>query len=355
MGNLRLFHLSDLHIGVRNQILGERGHLETVVRELGKIVRKAEDEGVKFVVIAGDIFDSNAVVDSYVKKFFKILGDHSGVNFVLIPGGGERSEEGLSGHDAYVDRSVYRRPEVVSLIESMDNVYLLTPRNRVVNIEDVVFSAGFFDLAPIVKEGNYRIAVMHGAYGGRSEFNEIPLTSEFLSSFDYVALGHYHTHSRLAENAAYSGALVQFEFIGGKSAIGGCLDVEISNGKCEIRFIESDSPGFEIGRVLSEEDLSGVVSLLKQGSMVRISSYLEDFEDELVKLKSEFGRQLLINDAGKIERNNFPLIEVLTELLDEVPAEYRDQVEDIILFGLFTSPTSKEFESFLKEKFKLEE
>ncbi len=355
MDELRLFHLSDLHIGVRNRILGESGHVRRVLKELEKIIDRAVREDVRFILITGDIFDSNRVIESYVNDFFSLLAKEKGVNFILIPGGGTGYDEGVSGHDAYVPGGVYLRPGVRALMDSLENVYLLTPRERILEMDDVVFSAGFFDYAPVVNRGRFRVALMHGAYGNRDEYGEKDLPPEFLSSFDYVALGHYHSFSRPYPNAAYPGALIQFEFIAGKSADGGYLDVVVSNNGLNLRYEKVDSPGFLLERVLSSNDLQVIRNALENGDFVRVTAYFDDFEEELSELKKKYSRQLEINENGLIDKSSSHVINALSGLMEELSPEYRSEVEEVILFSLLTSPRQSEFERFLKRKFELED
>ncbi len=66
---IKLFHTADIHIGARNKYLGDKlFHLQK--KFLKRLYNDAKREGVRYVVIAGDIFDSNFVISSMVKEFF---------------------------------------------------------------------------------------------------------------------------------------------------------------------------------------------------------------------------------------------------------------------------------------------
>jgi exonuclease SbcD len=65
----------------------------------------------------------------------------------------------------------------------------------------------------------YNLLVTHGAVQGTvedlslGEFNEVTISREALegfSGFDYVALGHYHKHTRVSANAWYAGSTERF-------------------------------------------------------------------------------------------------------------------------------------------------
>ena len=70
-----------------------------------------------------------------------------------------------------------------------------------------------------------------------NEFNELFIPAESLSKdFDYIALGHYHKYTKLAENAFYSGSTESFTFTdaGDKK---GFLELELNKGRFKPRFI----------------------------------------------------------------------------------------------------------------------
>jgi len=71
-----------------------------------------------------------------------------------------------------------------------------------------------------------------------NEFNELFIPVEVLSkNFDYIALGHYHKYTQLADNAFYPGSTENFTFTdaGDKK---GFIELELSNGKLKHNFIQ---------------------------------------------------------------------------------------------------------------------
>ena len=65
---------------------------------------------------------------------------------------------------------------------------------------------------------DYNIFVSHGSVTGvmnfsMNEFNELIIPAKILSrKFDYIALGHFHRYSILADNAYYSGSTESLTF-----------------------------------------------------------------------------------------------------------------------------------------------
>ena len=354
---MKLYHLSDLHFGVSPPSLGEDAHQKIVLRKLQEVIERAEREGVRFVVLAGDTFDSNALPSALVKKLLGLLARYQRVNFILLPGGGKKDQQGIRGHDAYTKDSLYRRLEVSSYFEQ-PHLFLLTPENPVVLFkeEGVAFYGGFFDFprAEPQTEARFHVAVMHGAFGEREDFGEIPLTQERSLFYDYLALGHYHRHRRLTEKAAYSGAFVQFEFLPYQEGTSGYLEVDLSSSPPKLRYhVFEDAPRFLYHRVLNAGDLEALKQLDFNFCNVKIVSYLKKFKEDIRALQAKWGQKVQVSDEVEIPEEEASLIlGPLEEILAEkVPEEFRQEVEEFLLYGLLVSHQKGHLEKFLKARF----
>ena len=353
---MRLFHLSDLHIGV-NSRLGVDGHKNEVMRHLKGVLETAQKEGVDFVVFAGDVFDSNAVPTSFVMEFFETLAGFSDVNFVIIPGGGAHHEGEVTGHDAYTSDSVYRRVDVVSFVEGAGNIFLLTPDKPSVKVKDAAFYAGFFGYprSGVISDAFYHIAVLHGAFGKSEDRGEEPI-DPMVDKYHYIALGHYHGFKRLADNAAYSGAFVQFEFLPHRDAVSGYVAVELGGGKplVEHRVLE-DAPCFVRMEVKAPEDVEEIERLLESGARVRLISYFDEYRDAVSKLKRSYKEFLEVADGAEISGGDFGFADVLDEVISEaVPYELAGDVKELLLYGLRIASkrgAKRDLELFLREHF----
>ncbi len=98
---IKFIHTSDWHLGMRAHFLPEEARARFVedrfdaVRRIGTI---AAEEGCAFVVVAGDVFDSNHVDDQVLAKATDALSSFT-VPVFLLPG----------NHDILDPSSVYRR------------------------------------------------------------------------------------------------------------------------------------------------------------------------------------------------------------------------------------------------------
>jgi DNA repair exonuclease SbcCD nuclease subunit len=74
-----------------------------------------------------------------------------------------------------------------------------------------------------------------------NEFNELIIPTEVISkNFDYIALGHYHKFTKLANNAFYSGSTERFSFTDAPDKKG-FLELKFTNEKLKHNFIELEN------------------------------------------------------------------------------------------------------------------
>jgi len=217
MESIRILHTSDVHIGAPFLFLGAKGTEQRLaLREaLLAIVRIAKEEKYHALVIAGDLFDSAFGASDADVSFAAgcLAGAGPACRVVILPG----------SHDHYATGSVYEREQ--RRFEAGGNVHILTPGRRTIEMSDlslavhgvagvsnVLLENAFSSLAP---RGQYRwnVCLAHGSFEGysaRLEPRETPLrVAEIPAGFDYVALGHWHSHLVVRERdpvIVYSGS-----------------------------------------------------------------------------------------------------------------------------------------------------
>ncbi len=223
-GMLHLLHTADVHLGARHADLGYQAaaQRERQFAAFRATVDLALTEQVDALLIAGDLFDSNAQPRRSVERVaaeLKRLTD-AAIWVVIIPG----------THDVYDRASVYRAYDLVAMAglpPDSDRLAILTPDRP-----DVVF--GILDLAvhgfvfptkraprsPLAgftaaadRRAAWHVGLIHGslAIPGRTDADEVVFTAAEItaSHLDYLALGHWHSTQRGQAGAtvwAYSGA-----------------------------------------------------------------------------------------------------------------------------------------------------
>lgn len=217
-------HTGDLHLGRPFRRLGSLGkELRRVQFEtLRRTVDMVRQSRSGFLVIAGDLFDSNSVSTRLVRDVLECLASIAPVPVYILPG----------THDVLDSGSVYRTV--------MDPAGL--PPNVTVIPEEPcelrpVPDVGVFAAANTTKKGGdrplrrlsslasesqvkYKVAALHASVNvpGLSIHPDEPLVSfEDISSspFDYVAMGHWHKRqdwSRGKTRAFYCGSPETLEF-----------------------------------------------------------------------------------------------------------------------------------------------
>lgn len=217
---MRLVHLSDLHLGFRqfqrstpagiNQ--READVAASFTRAVDRIIALAPD----VVLIGGDVFHTvrptNTAILHAFNQFARLVQALPDAKIVIAAGNHDmpRSTETiciLRLFAAPLGIYVADREAKRFTFESLDLAVLAVPD----------LPPGSVELAPD-PAFKYNVLVMHGEVQGvlpqaeRSEHPDraamrIPVADVSQPGWDYVALGHYHVYSRVAEHAYYSGAL----------------------------------------------------------------------------------------------------------------------------------------------------
>src|SRR5271166_2755849 len=195
--NFRFLHAADLHLG--SPFLGLAQKDEEVAARFAKasrsafedLVTKALEEGVSFVVIAGDVFDGewkDASIALFLNRQLARLSNHGIPTFFL-----------RGNHDA---ESV-----VAKSVTWSENVFEFSTRrpetHRVKDLRVALHGRGFPHREvvenyavdyPEPLAGWFNIGVLHTACGRTGLENYAPCTVADLAArgYDYWALGHVH-------------------------------------------------------------------------------------------------------------------------------------------------------------------
>ncbi len=243
---MKIVHIGDLHLDSRmNTNLDSskaKKRRNELILSFDNVVTFAKKEGVRLVIIAGDMFDHQKVIQSTVQTVSDIISGAGEIEFLLLLGNHDKNNpfsllpETPSNLKIFTDNwSYYDFDDVtvagVSLNDSNKNV---------------VYSS--LSLSP----ERYNIAVMHGDIE-----SDINLPSLKGKNIDYLALGHIHKHSTgeldVRGKYAYCGCLESrgFDESGKK---GFCL---LDTESRELKFIT----GLTIRNMYElEVDITGLVS-----------------------------------------------------------------------------------------------
>ena len=292
---MRFLHTSDWQLGLARYYLDADARARhaadrlEAVRRLGEI---AHEDGAAAVVVAGDVFESNRVDGTTLRRGLDAMGS-VGVPVLLLPG----------NHDALDAGSVYRsavfraaRPGNVRVLDGEEPIEV-APGLEVVGAPwpskrpgtDLVAAlAGRLDPAPA---GRLRVCVAHGAVAETSPDRDDPAAISLAAAeraiaegrFHFLALGDRHSATRVAERVWYSGTPEATDFV--EERPGHALLVELDAGGCRVE----ERP---VGRW---RFLQQAFRLAGDGDVDRLASRLEEAEEKprtAVRLTLEGGLSL---------------------------------------------------------------
>jgi exonuclease SbcD len=222
---IKLLHTADHQLGIKFSGFGDKGrHLRQAVKEsLRATVDLALAEAVDLLLIAGDLFDSNAVSRNLVDEAVVQLKRLAPVPVCILPG----------THDCYDGSSVYRRPE----FQNISNIHTFTDETTTISFPDLDLTVnGKANLSPTGTESplmgfeknqetKYHVTLAHGeiAIEGKFAGDYYPIEQKQIgtSGMNYVALGHWHRLADFSQGgvkAFYCGAPETLSFEEGEDS-----------------------------------------------------------------------------------------------------------------------------------------
>ncbi len=224
---MKILHLADTHLGYsayrKTTEDGVNQREVDVYDAFTRCIDYAIHTKPDVVLHAGDLFDSvrptNRAITVALQQILRLSKEH--IPCVLISGNHETPKLKETGN-------------IFRIFEHLDSVYpihnnhyesvVIKNKKETARIHAIpqCQSLKDFDLnlkkITLDAKADFNILLAHGAVTGikefrMNEFNELFIPVKTLTNdFDYIALGHYHTHTKLQENAFYAGSTEHFSF-----------------------------------------------------------------------------------------------------------------------------------------------
>ncbi|MBE6733678.1 MAG: DNA repair exonuclease [Ruminococcaceae bacterium] len=206
MNSVKVLHCADVHIGALSGILGENAakrRFETLLT-FEKIISEAIERKVDFLLISGDLFDSNSIDSELIDRTFEAFKNTGDIKVIYCAG----NHDPLNSTSPFLTRNL---PE---------NLYVLGTEDECISFADKgvrIYGRSFEDSSQVGKnrfsitppdDDIINIMVLHGELKSdlNSQYNAI--TPEFVKSskMDYIALGHVHKKSGILklENTSFA-------------------------------------------------------------------------------------------------------------------------------------------------------
>ena len=198
---MKILHTSDIHID--SPLTSRLSHDKVrrrryeLLRNFSRLVLTARDLGAEAIIIAGDLFDSDRVSRKAIGTAFDVIESASDITFFYLQGNHEGDALISSGRNL---------PENLKTFEKDWTYYQL---NDITVAGRSEIREGMFE-SLILPSDSKNIVILHGELRDKSAFPEsIGLKEMAGRGIDYLALGHYHSHSaeKIDERgiAVYSG------------------------------------------------------------------------------------------------------------------------------------------------------
>ena len=199
----RFLHTSDWQLGMRRHFLDEEAlprFMQARLDAIGALGRLAQERECEFIVVAGDVFESNQIDRRTVRRALDELAAVP-VPVYLLPG----------NHDPHDAASLYRSDEFQA--RRADHIHVLDGRAEVRPGLEIVGLAWrskeppsdpLSDLGP----GPLRVCVAHGSVLEPNVQLDREVFDRALAAgtIHYVALGDRHSATEVAPRIWYSGA-----------------------------------------------------------------------------------------------------------------------------------------------------
>ncbi len=193
---VRFLHTADWQLGMKGGNLGTTAEVvrKTRIEACRKLLAMASEEKVDFVLIAGDLFENNAVSRDVVEQALSLFDEASGIPIYILPG----------NHDPFEPDSIYLQriwraaPSNVKVLaekkpmklDGLDTILYPCPIQQKRSRSDPT------DWIPKENVEQIRICIAHGTLEiGLTTEPNFPINPRRVeeSGLDYLALGDWHS------------------------------------------------------------------------------------------------------------------------------------------------------------------
>jgi DNA repair exonuclease SbcCD nuclease subunit len=224
---MKILHLADTHLGYsayrKTTEEGINQRENDIYQAFTQCIDYALTNKPDLILHAGDLFDSvrptNRAITIALQQIMRLSKPQ--IPFIIISGNHETPRLRETGH---IFRIFDHLDHVYPIYQEKYETITLQVNNKTIVIHAIPqcptknhFEKNLKKIS-IDASADYNLFMAHGAVTGitefrMNEFNELLIPTKALSNdFDYIALGHYHTYTKLMENAFYSGSPERFSF-----------------------------------------------------------------------------------------------------------------------------------------------
>lgn len=224
---MKIIHISDTHLGFSAyRKLSENGYNqreEDIMLSFALAIDQIIEISPDLVLHCGDLFDvvrpTNRILRFAIEQILR-LSAHK-IPLVLISGNHETPKQRYIG-SAFSIIDILPDPEKLRHVIYQNEYAKIQIKDVVIHAvpqctTDEIFKEQLKKVKPAAQAIN--IAMLHAGVAGMEEFshiesNELLVEQNWLAktSLDYIALGHFHGHSKVSPNAWYCGSTDRMSF-----------------------------------------------------------------------------------------------------------------------------------------------
>ena len=230
---VRFLHTADLHLDAKTAAVSCRAALRRgAVEGLGDMIRYASERGIRYIVIAGDLYDTPHPSPAVAGRVEEMMREAKDITFLLIAGNHDPIEDGRYGETDL--------PENAHLFGHTPEYFPVAGGGFI----GCSFGGSIPQTLP--RHPGTTVGIFHGRIGDPDP--RLCLTREWIgdSGLQYLALGHLHKMTpaeRIGGTwTAYPGSpnAHGFDEIGPRYF----LDVEVGGDTVEVRPVETGAARF---------------------------------------------------------------------------------------------------------------
>lgn len=205
---MKIIHCADIHLGssLTNNFNREQAkeRQNEILSTFIKMIEYADENDVKAVIIAGDLFDKDNGIKTVKTNVFKAFAKYSNIDFYYLKG----------NHDSLIE--VEDIPENLHFFNNEWTTYSLDDNQtiKLTGVELGKTNSDYIYNALNLKETDFNIVTLHGQesiYDRKDDAEIVNLKELRGKNIDYLALGHIHSYKKENLDArctyCYSGCL----------------------------------------------------------------------------------------------------------------------------------------------------
>ena len=236
---MKIIHCADLHLDSKMESNLDRElaalRRDELLDSFEEMVEFAEEQGVRAILIAGDLFDKPHIRKSAKNRVMEVFASHPQIDFCYLRGNHDNC-------DIFEEIESGGQLENVRTFGSGQWTTYDYGEATVTGMELTKENAATLGMNLLLDKNRLNIVMLHGQEAerqGTDKTEVVDLTLLRNKNIDYLALGHIHSYKkeRLDDRGVYcySGCLEGrgFDECGEK----GFVMLEIENGKIETEFV----------------------------------------------------------------------------------------------------------------------